>query len=148
MPSVVTSYGSCALEGHHRLPAYFRETGLAAVAAGEGLRGGSCLLSCPALLSLLLRSLLESQFAILEVLLDGPLPGATVCCKFYPAGCVNLQGFRVTLTDIFVAQLWAASRSLARGKLTVQDVFRYPAIVHVQHMAEQVQSALSEQRVD
>ena len=71
-------------------------------------------------------------------------PSAAVSCSVFPALCVDVQGLRVALADIFEAQLGAANSSLARGKFAVEDVLGHTAILHPAHMGKPTQPALSE----
>ena len=70
---------------------------------------------------------------------------AASCCVFR-ALRVDVQGFHVTLADIFVAHLGAANSSLAGSKFAIEDVLWDAPILHLAHMADPLQPALSEQR--
>ena len=70
-------------------------------------------------------------FSRLQLLAEDTVPSAAVSCCIFPALCVDVQGLRVALADIFEAQLVAANSSLARGKMTIQDVLGYTAILHL-----------------
>ena len=64
----------------------------------------------------------------------------------FPAPCVDVQGFHVTLADIFVAQLGVVNSSLSGGKFAIEDVLWDAPIFHPTHVTEPSQPALSEQR--
>ena len=83
-------------------------------------------------------------FSRLQLFAEDTAPSAAVSCCIFPALCVDVQGLRVALADIFEARLGAANSSLARGKFAVEDVLGHTAILHPAHMGKPSQPALSE----
>ncbi len=68
-----------------------------------------------------------------------------VGCYLFPVLRVDVQGFHVTLVDIFVAQLGSTGAPLTKGEFTIQDVFVDAPILHPSHMAKPPKSALTGQ---
>ncbi len=81
----------------------------------------------------------------LQLLVENVLPFAAVNCYIFPVLCVDVQGFSVSLGEVFVVQFGSTSASLARGEFTIEDVFGDAPILHPMHMAEPPKSALPEQ---
>ncbi len=79
----------------------------------------------------------------LPLLVENATAFAAVGCYLFPVLRVDVQGFHVSLADIFVAQL-CESASLARGEFTMENVFGYEPILNPSHMAEPPKSALPE----
>lgn len=88
---------------------------------------------------------LDLLLLCLELSLKRKAPTAAVNCL--PALGVDVQGFQVAPADILVAQLETFYRSLACGKLAIQDVLWYAPIFHPAHVAEPALPSLSKKRV-
>ena len=116
----------------------------AAFAAGVACWSG-CWGACLPLGSLFTGCGQDFFLSRLQLLVKNTAPFAAVGCYLFPVLRVDVQGFHVTLADIFVAQLGSTNASLARGKFTVEDVFGDASILHPSHMAEPPKSALPEQ---
>ena len=74
-------------------------------------------------------------------------PAAAVCYNVFPALGVDFQGFHISFAHVLVPQLWATTGSFANGKLSIEDVLRYSAILHAAHMANPAHSVLPEKCV-
>ena len=74
-------------------------------------------------------------------------PAGVVSSEVLPEIDVDVEHLHVSLADILVPQLQAASASLPCGKLSVEDVFWNLAILHTADMAKPVQLTLSQQGV-
>ena len=74
-------------------------------------------------------------------------PAGVVGGEVLPGIDVDVKHLHVSLAHILVSQLWRASASLPRGKLTIEVVFWNSTILQMSHMAKPVQLMLSQQGV-
>ena len=72
----------------------------------------------------------------LQQFLEHAAPAAAVCFSVLPHLCIDIHSFHVALADIFISQLGATLESLARSKLTIEDVLGDPTVFHMAHMAK------------
>ena len=116
----------------------------AAFATGVGCWSG-CWGACLPLGSLYAGCGQDFLLSRLQLLVKNTAPFAAVGCYLFPVLRVDVQGFHVTLADIFVARLGSTNASLAGGEFTIEDAFANASILHPSHMAEPPKSALPEQ---
>ena len=57
---------------------------------------------------------------------------------------VDVESSHISLADILEAEVWVSGCSLARGKLSIQDVLWDSAIVHPAHVYQPSEAALTE----
>ena len=87
----------------------------------------------------------QLPFPCLGVLVQCASPRHEVGCKVLPGLGVDVECFHISLTDILVAQMWAAFGSPSRCQLSIENVFWDAAILHAVDMPQPTQPALSEQ---
>ena len=83
-------------------------------------------------------------FTLLQLLMEETVPAAAVCRIVFPALGVDFQGFQVSFAGVLLPQPCVATGSFANGKFSIEDVLRYPAILHEAHMVDPAHSALPE----
>ena len=74
-------------------------------------------------------------------------PAGVVSSEVLPGIDVDVECLHVSLAHILVPQLQAASASLPRDKLSIEDIFWNLAILHMVDMAKPAQLTLSQQGV-
>ena len=128
-PSVSGDYGSASgkfiLVGAGAPPvvAVQAHTGMAVSVAVAALEDGvsrCCLLAVLSAGALLFSSLSQLDLAPLKASAQVPSPPVSVVCELLPPLRVYVQGFHVSLADVFEAKLRPSFCSLASGQFAVQ----------------------------